>query len=36
MTDPPPVRLRDDCCHEFHLDSTGAPRPGRLNMTLLP
>jgi len=36
MTGPPPERLCDDCCHEFHLDSAGAPNPGRLNMTLLP
>ena len=39
MTCPPPEKLRDDCCHEFHLDGLdGAerPRPGRLNLSLLP
>lgn len=36
MTGPPPDKLRDDRCHEFHLDGAGRPRPGRLNLPLLP
>ena len=36
MTGRPPDKLRDDCCHEFHLDDTSAPTPGRLNQSLLP
>jgi len=35
MTGPPPDKLRDDCCHEFHLDAAERPRIGRLNLPLL-
>lgn len=36
MTGPPAEKLRDDCCHEFHLDGAGRPVPGRLNQSMLP
>lgn len=36
MTGPPLDKLRDDCCHEFRLDTADRPRISRLNLPLLP
>ena len=32
----PPVKLRPDCAHAFHLEADGRPTVARLNLALLP